>query len=86
MGDYKSDIMKNTVLATAYAINPYKGSEDGTGWNFIHQIAKTHKCIAITRKNNQDAIENYLAVQPDHSSNHVQFEYFDLPKWMCFWK
>ena len=78
--------MKNTILATAYAINPYKGSEDGTGWNFISQIAKTHKCIAITRKNNQTAIENFLTNQPDHSSSNVQFEYFDLPKWMCFWK
>ena len=78
--------MKNTILATAYAINPYKGSEDGTGWNFIHQIAKTNKCIAITRKNNREAIEKFQAVQPDHPSTTVQFEYFDLPKWMCFWK
>jgi len=78
--------MKNTILATAYAINPYKGSEDGTGWNFISQIAKTHKCIAITRKNNQTAIEQFLTDRSSHAASDVQFEYFDLPKWMCFWK
>ncbi|MFT5278572.1 MAG: hypothetical protein ACI9P8_000199, partial [Bacteroidia bacterium] len=28
----KTHIMK-TSLITAYAVNPYHGSEDGTGWN-----------------------------------------------------
>ena len=40
---------KKTILATAYAINPYKGSEDGMGWNFVLQIAKFNRVIALTR-------------------------------------
>jgi len=48
------------ILITSYAVNPYKGSEDGTGWNMIRQISKHNKVTAITRKNNREAIEKYL--------------------------
>ncbi len=75
-----------TILATAYAINPYKGSEDGMGWNFVLQIARFNKVIAITRKNNQIHIEKFIADHPDHLYQNIQFLYFDLPYWMRFWK
>ncbi len=80
--------MKNnkTILATAYAVNPYKGSEDGMGWNALYQIARFNKVIAITRKNNRDNIEKYMAENPDSLYENMQFLYFDLPKWMRFWK
>ena len=45
-----------TILATVYDINPYKGSESGTGWNLVNQISKYNKVIAITRKNNKENI------------------------------
>ncbi|MCI5055477.1 MAG: glycosyltransferase family 4 protein [Flavobacteriales bacterium] len=75
-----------TILATTYAVNPYKGSEDGMGWNFILQIAKEHKVIAITRENNKEAIEKYQRENADCRYQNIQFEYFDLPYWMRFWK
>ena len=75
-----------TILATAYAINPYKGSEDGTGWNYILQIARLNKVIAITRKNNRSFIEKYLNENPDERYRNMHFEYYDLPYWMRFWK
>lgn len=74
------------ILATAYAINPYKGSEDGTGWNLTYQIARYNKVIAITRKNNQEHIEKYIAENPDEVYENMQFAYFDLPYWARFWK
>ncbi len=74
------------ILITAYAVNPYKGSEDGTGWNMIAQISKHNNVIAITRKNNQPAIEKYLEENKLEHSNQLTFEYFDLPYWMRFWK
>ncbi|MBL0191812.1 MAG: hypothetical protein IPQ18_10845 [Saprospiraceae bacterium] len=77
---------KKTILATAYAINPYKGSEDGMGWNFILQIAKFNRVIAITRENNQEQIEKYILENPDPSYQNIRFLYFDLPFWMRFWK
>ena len=55
-----------TILVTAYAVNPYKGSEDGMGWNFIMQIARYQKVIAVTRINNGPHIEKYKAANPDY--------------------
>ncbi len=75
-----------TILATAYAINPYKGSEDGMGWNFVLQIARFNKVIAITRENNRPHIEKYMSENPDALYQNIQFLYFDLPYWMRFWK
>ena len=75
-----------TILATAYAINPYKGSEDGTGWNYILQIARLNKVIAITRKNNRPFIEKYINENQDELYRNMHFEYYDLPYWMRFWK
>lgn len=75
-----------TILATAYAINPYKGSEDGMGWNFTLQIARFNKVIVITRKNNRQHIENYIIENPNKLYDNIQFLYFDTPYWMRFWK
>ena len=81
--------MKNIlpkVLITAYAVNPYKGSEDGTGWNMIAEVSKHNNVIAITRENNQPAIEKYLNENNLAQADQMKFEYFDLPYWMRFWK
>lgn len=75
-----------TILATTYAVNPYKGSEEGTGWNFLYQIARYHHVIAVTRKNNRPHIEKYMLENPDEVYHRMQFLYFDLPKWMIVWK
>ncbi len=75
-----------TILASVYAVNPFKGSEDGTGWNLILQIARFNKIIAVTRKNNQPHIEKYLRENKIAEAANMQFEYYDLPYWMRFWK
>lgn len=75
-----------TIVATCYAVNPYKGSEDGMGWNFVYQIARFNKVYAVTRKNNQESIEKYMSQNPDDVYNNITFLYFDLPYWMRFWK
>jgi len=76
-----------TILVTAYAVNPYKGSEDGTGWNLVGQIARYNKVIVVTRENNQPAIEKYIHENPETvHANQIRFLYFDLPYWMRFWK
>lgn len=78
--------MKQTILITAYAVNPFKGSEDGTGWNISKEIAKDYKTIIITRKNNRLEIERYLQENNDPIHDNMQFEYHDLPNWAMFWK
>lgn len=75
-----------TVLATTYAVNPYKGSEDAMGWNYVKQIARNFNVIAVTRENNRVAIEEYMAENPDPAYERITFLYFDLPYWMRFWK
>lgn len=77
-----------TVLITAYAVNPYKGSEDGMGWNFILQAARFQKVIAVTRRNNGPHIARYLADNPAMAAQAagVEFRYFDLPAWTRWWK
>ena len=75
-----------TILATTYAVDPYKGSEDGMGWNFVCQIARFNKVIAITRENNKAHIEKYMSENPTELYNNIQFLYFDLPYWQRFWK
>jgi glycosyltransferase involved in cell wall biosynthesis len=75
------------VLMTAYAIHPYKGSEDATGWNHVIQAAKGNEIIAVTRKNNREGIEKFIKENPDvEELKRVEFMYFDFPKWMLFWK
>jgi len=75
-----------TILVTAYAVDPFKGSEDGMGWNMILQIARFNKVIAITRENNQETIERYLSENSVKFSENIRFEYFDLPYYLRFWK
>jgi glycosyltransferase involved in cell wall biosynthesis len=75
-----------TILATCYAINPYKGSENGMGWNFVYQIARFNKVIAITRVNNKEMIDKYMNQNADKVFENITFLYFDLPYWMRFWK
>ncbi|KOY87016.1 hypothetical protein AD998_13465 [bacterium 336/3] len=75
-----------TILATAYAINPYKGSEDGMGWNFVLQIARFNRVIVVTRENNQATIGKFMQENPAEIYQNIQFLYFDLPYWMRFWK
>ncbi len=70
---------------TAYAINPFKGSEDGMGWNFAYQAAKQHKVTVITRVNNQKHIEQYIN-ESNLNTENLKFEYFDLPYILRFWK
>jgi len=74
------------ILVTAYAVNPYKGSEDGMGWNMILQIARFQKVIAITRENNKAAIERYIYENKVREAKNIQFEYFDTPYYTRFWK
>lgn len=75
-----------TILATCYAVNPYKGSEDAMGWNYTYQIARHQKVISITRENNQAAIEKYMKENPDPVYKNISFFYFDLPYSKRFWK
>lgn len=71
------------VLVSAYACEPGKGSEPGTGWNWVMQVARFHEVWVITRANNRQAIEQAVAAQP---GPQVHWIYVDLPPWARVWK
>ncbi|MBL4704831.1 MAG: glycosyltransferase family 4 protein [Flavobacteriales bacterium] len=72
-----------TILITAYAVNPFKGSEDGTGWNFAYHAAKINKVVLFTRENNKQHIERYIQEnEHDQALQNIKFYYFDLPNWV----
>ena len=58
------------ILVSAYACEPYKGSEQGVGWNWVLQMAKNNEIHIITRANNQNVI-------PENFSNNIFFHYYD---------
>lgn len=71
------------VLVSAYACEPDKGSEPGVGWNWAKQIAKFAEVWVITRANNREPIEKELQRNP---LADIHFIYYDIPKWLSFWK
>ena len=71
------------VLVSAYACEPERGSEPGSGWNWVCQIGRFEECWVITRINNRESIEKALNAHP---MPRVHFVYYDLPRRMRFWK
>ena len=71
------------ILISAYACEPEKGSEPGVGWNWAQQMGRYHEVWVITRANNRAPIEKALAIKP---LPNVHWVYFDLPRWVRFWK
>lgn len=71
------------ILVTAYSCEPNMGSEPGTGWNWVKQIATRHECHLITRENNVEAIEAEAA---RCGLTKLVVHGFDLPLWARFWK
>lgn len=71
------------ILLVAYACEPGKGSEQGTGWNLACRLAEHHEVTVVTRSNNRPVIEadGALAGRPG-----LAFLYHDLSPRMLRWK
>jgi len=72
-----------TVLMSAYACEPGRGSEEGVGWNLAKEMARHHQVWVITRANNRATIDQELARDPEPN---LHFVYYDLPRWARWWK
>jgi glycosyltransferase involved in cell wall biosynthesis len=75
-----------TILASVYSVNPYKGSEEGMGWNYVYQAARFNRILAVTRENNRMPLERFMRENPDAVYQNIHFLYYDLPYWARFWK
>lgn len=74
---------KKRILISAYACEPYKGSEPGSGWSMVVELAKCHEVWVVTRSNNKSVIDHEL--QKNRISN-IYFLYYDLPKCLLRFK
>ncbi len=71
------------ILLAAYACEPDNGSEPEVGWQMALHIAmemKNDDIFVITKKNNQNAIKD------NDTPDNLHFYYYELPKWLSFWK
>ena len=64
------------ILLSAYACEPFRGSEPAVGWNWAQELSKQgHKVYVVTRKNNESNINKYFK----NKSKKIEFIYYDLP-------
>jgi len=66
-----------SVLMSAYACEPGKGSEPEVGWRWALQMARFHDVTVLTRANNRKAIEASLPVATALAGT-LRFVYHDL--------
>lgn len=71
------------ILLIAYACEPNRGSEPGTGWNLAFNLAKNHDVTVITRPNNRSPIELQLLHQGNPG---LTFLYIDPPSFLIYLK
>lgn len=77
-------MQNKSVLLSAYACEPNKGSESEVGWLWVLEIAKkTANVVVVTRKKNRFNIEEALK---DKAIKNIEFSYFDLPYFLSFYK
>jgi glycosyltransferase involved in cell wall biosynthesis len=70
------------ILVSAYGCEPGKGSEQGVGWHWVQEMARSEELWVITRGNNRLAIEGALAPA---EARRIHFLYYDLPeRWRWF--
>lgn len=67
------------ILASVYACNPEKGSDDGVGWNVVQQLRRFGEVWALTLPTNREAIERATAKDP---MPDVHWVYFDTPSFI----
>jgi len=68
------------ILVSAYACNPYRGSEEGVGWGWVKAIARNHKVHVLTATYHRADIEKALPGHPELAENAV-FHYVPHKPW-----
>ena len=68
------------VLVSAYACNPYRGSEEGVGWGWVKAISRYHKVWVLTAEYHRSDIERATNKNPDQFHN-LTFIYVPSKPW-----
>jgi len=70
------------VLVSAYACNPYRGSEPGIGWGFATAIGQQHDVWVLTSEANRLDIEAEMGAHPESYVN-LHFYYVPRVRWLA---
>ena len=62
---------KLNVLISAYACNPYLGSENQVGWNVVSRISKKHNVTVIVSSSNKNDIRSFN--KKNHRYRKIKF-------------
>src|SRR5690348_6202983 len=71
---------RKRVLLSAFACEPYKGSEPEVGWQWAMQISRFHDVTVLTRRQYREPVEKVLKTLPADRPK-PEFVYFDLADW-----
>lgn len=69
------------IFVIAFACEPNRTSEPGVGWNVVGELARRHELTVLTRCNNRESVEAYIAANPEASYSKIHWEYYDLAEW-----
>lgn len=54
------------ILVNCYACSPYKGSEPGMGWHFVHELSKKHELhVIVEGEKFEEHIDRYYKQHPE---------------------
>ena len=68
------------ILISAYACNPFCGSEEGVGWGWVTAIARSHDVCVLTADYHREDIEKALAEDPV-LRGRAEFVYVPSKRW-----
>lgn len=67
------------VLVSAYACTPWRGSEEGVGWNFVLHLSQHVSLTVLTRKSVQPSVEKAIQIL---KLENVRFVFVEIPKFL----
>lgn len=68
---------RSRLMVSAYACEPWKGSEIGVGWHWVLELSREFDLWVLTRANNREPIERWMTENLGYECIH--WVYFDLP-------
>ncbi len=76
------------ILLSSYSVNPYHGSEDGTGWNWTLQLSrnfngKGDRIYLVTKKVNESDTKKGIA---ENGLDNVELVIVDTPYWLNWYR
>ena len=66
---------KLNILISAYACNPYLGSENQVGWNVVSRVSQKHNVTVIVSSTNKKDIKSFF--KKNYKNKKIKFFFID---------